>query len=193
MFDIASEAHLCCCQSRPTNSRLSLTQTSCSTSGLWENLLEKYNSKPEIPKRLMPRKCLGTLQSGRDLMGLTEKTQIPKVWKCYVDKLRAPWWLAHQIHQTCLLFSRHGKRSAWPQCFSQHSSKRDMRSVPETQVKYLMWNPNTFLMKFFTNIISNRNRLQEWNPDTAEVNGKSPIDFHGARTLPVRHVQIDFH
>lgn len=66
-----------------------------------------------------------------------------------------------------------------------------MKSVPETQVKYLVWNPNTFLITFLTNIISNR--LQEWNPDTAEVNAKSPIDFYGARTLPVKHVQIDFH
>lgn len=48
-------------------------------------------------------------------------------------------------------------------------------------------------MKFFTNIISNGNGLQEWNPDATEVNGKSPADFRGARTLPVKHIQIDFH
>jgi len=45
-------------------------------------------------------------------------------------------------------------------------------------------------MKFFTHIVMNRNRLQGWNPDTAEVNGESPTDFHGAWTLPVKHVQI---
>lgn len=55
----------------------------------------------------------------------------------------------------------------------------------------LTQDPSTFLMKIFANTISNGNRFWESKPNIAKVNGKTPTDFCGARTLPVKHIQID--
>lgn len=162
-------------------------------SGLEEHLLEKHKSKPTICKWLMPKKRPGAPWTSRDLMGWTEKTNTQAVWSCYAQMFRATWWLWHSKFLNVSPFSRDGKRPAWPRCLSQHSNKRGMRSVPQTQVNYLVWNPSAFLMKIFTSIISDGNRLQEWNPDTAEVNGESPTDFREARTLPVTHIPTNFH
>lgn len=108
-----AQAHLQTAHTQPT-------QTSCSTPCKSTNLYLKF----------IKGWCPGKAWVLVNLVGIWwDWHQTHRLWKSENAVLKSSGQLAGQ-HTKSLLFARDGKRTAWPQPFSQHSSESDTRSVP---------------------------------------------------------------